>query len=145
MKTGKILIVMALVLLVTLCGCNLETSDNGDLDGMWHIVAVDTIDGGTLDLSEQRRYWDFQAKLLQLHDADESTFLIMRFNHTGDSLILSEPRINDRDLGDTLITDISQLTPFGINNFQESFYVEQLSSGKMVLRSKKLTLQFKKF
>ena len=35
------LVSLLVVSLMTMTGCELETSDNGKLDGYWHLVAVD--------------------------------------------------------------------------------------------------------
>lgn len=41
-----------------LTSCDIETSDNGDLDGYWHLVRVDTLATGvSSDLSETRVFW----------------------------------------------------------------------------------------
>ena len=56
-KTLGLVAVMASVM----GACTLETSGNGDLDGFWHLVAVDTVDtGGVLNLSDERLFWSFQ-------------------------------------------------------------------------------------
>ena len=45
--------------------CTIETSDNGDLDGYWHLEQVDTLaTGGKLNLSKERVFWGVQHKLI---------------------------------------------------------------------------------
>ncbi|MGI6231543.1 MAG: lipocalin-like domain-containing protein [Prevotella sp.] len=143
-------IILVVIVGQVLQSCELETSPNGDLDGLWHLVQVDTLmeyDGveHRLDLSNEHRYWAFQNDLMQTNNTDSAQFFIYRFAREGDSLIVSEPRVNDRDAGDTLVTDLSLLQPFGINAFRESFYVIKLSGSTMELQSQKLILNFKKF
>ena len=47
-------LILMLVGMLVLCfqsACTLETSDNGDLDGYWHLEQVDTLaTGGKLNL-----------------------------------------------------------------------------------------------
>jgi len=42
MKTIKSIIVMAFAI-SAMMSCEIETSGNGDLDGFWHLVRVDTL------------------------------------------------------------------------------------------------------
>lgn len=45
--------------------CTIETSDNGDFDGFWHLERVDTLaTGNYLDLSKERVFWGVQHKLI---------------------------------------------------------------------------------
>lgn len=132
---------------LTFVSCGLESSDNGKLDGYWHLEQIDTIStGGVNDLSGQKLFWAVQAKLLMLTDQDYvHTRMIMRFNHTGERLILSEPYTDDREKGDQPQTTPSLLTPYGINALTEDFKVEELSSSNMILSNDKYRLKFKKF
>lgn len=127
--------------------CTIETSDNGDLDGYWHLEGIDTLpDGGHADLQEQRLFWSFQHHLMELVDRDRQyDEVILRFSHTDDSLIVSEPRFNDRERGDSAITDVWRIAPYGVNNLRENFEVEKLKGGKMILKSSLLRLNFRKF
>ena len=130
-----------------------ETSDNGDLDGFWHLERVDTLaTNGMRNLSESRLFWGVQYKLINLQDADGSNAnLYLRFAHEGNSLILSHPYINqwhendEGTGGDVPTEDIELLRPYGINHLEESFVVEKLSDSKMILRSETLRLYFYKF
>ena len=145
MKTRHIITLMATAFALLLASCDVHTSDNGKLDGMWHLVGVDTLDGGHLDLSSQTKFWMFQANLMQLSNTNRGELIICRFNQSGDSLTVSEPRVSNRNVGDTLITKPAVLSPYGINALNESFFIEMLQSDKMILRTDHLTLNFKKF
>ncbi len=47
-----------------LASCNVETSDNGPLDGFWHLERVDTLaTGGTTDYSSGYVFWGVQKDL----------------------------------------------------------------------------------
>ena len=75
-----------------MCSCEMETSDNGDLDGFWHLESVDTLStGGSCDLSEKRVFWGVQHKLISIthYELLGSRGDYARFEQTGDSLILS--------------------------------------------------------
>ena len=135
--------------------CDFETSDNGDLDGFWHMESVDTLStGGTLDLSQQRVFWAFSVKLMRLSDQNgQRADLYMRFKHEGDLLNVYEPYSNQGHEqetdgaygGDIPLEDASLLAPYGIDGLQDQFTVERLNGSRMILKSEKLRLKFKKF
>ena len=59
------------------CG---RTSDNGDLDGMWHLRTLETMGDGTLnDVKEQRIYYAFQFDLVTLRDTQNGGLYVGRF------------------------------------------------------------------
>ena len=131
--------------------CEVEGSDNGNLDGFWHLESVDTLaTGGRCDYSDQRVFWGVQYKLLSVNNYKGGNFYF-RFRQTSDSLILSSPYENHRHQdaengGDIPITEINDtLRQCGINHLVEPYYKEKLSGNKMILRTKDLRLYFKKF
>ena len=136
-------------LVLLLAGCDLETSDNGDLDGYWHLTRVDTLaTGGMLDTSEQLLFWAVQVRLLnvvdQSDDADHMGYLL-RFEHKEGTLRVYEPYKNSRKDGDIKVDDVSVLSPFGINRLDETFRVEQLDGDGMLLTGDALRLTFVRF
>lgn len=145
--------ILATIALTTLASCEIETSDNGDFDGFWHLERVDTLaTGGTLDLSKKRVFWGVQYKLISVYDIDkEGTFgYYLRFKQTSDQIVTHTPYKNNwhQDVengGDHPIDDPTQLAPYGINNLEEEFVKEKLDGGQMILRSKILRLKFKRF
>lgn len=145
--------ILATIALTTFASCEIETSDNGDFDGFWHLERVDTLaTGGTLDLSKKRVFWGVQYKLISVYDIDkEGTFgYYLRFKQTSDQIVTHTPYKNNwhQDVengGDHPIDDPTQLAPYGINNLEEEFVKEKLNGGQMILRSKTLRLKFKRF
>jgi hypothetical protein len=132
--------------LLLLSSCDLETSNNGNLDGYWHLERVDTLSTlGSLDLSQEKLFWAFQKDLLQLRGDKQEFYL--RFNHHDDQLDLSDPHLKDREKDDPAISSSTMylILPYGINEEQESFQVVTLNSDDMVLRNQDLQLWFRKF
>ena len=39
--------------------------DNGQLDGMWQLMSIETADGHILDVKDQQHYWSFRLRLVQ--------------------------------------------------------------------------------
>lgn len=143
-------------LIFGMCSCEMETTDNGDLDGYWHLESVDTLaTGGVRDYSDQHIFWAVQYKLISI--SDQETFKDFRgywarFNQTGDSLILTSLYKNHwhqnqgANGGDIPITEMNDtLRRCGINQLVERYRKEKLSASKMVLTTKDLRLKFTKF
>ena len=77
----SLLAVLATPLL--LVSCNVETSDNGPLDGFWHLERIDTLaTGGTTDYSSGYVFWGVQMDLIYIKDSSNSSVgaYYLRFN-----------------------------------------------------------------
>ena len=49
---------LLLFILLLPAACDIESTDNGNLDGFWHLEQVDTLaTGGSLNLKEQKIFW----------------------------------------------------------------------------------------
>lgn len=150
-KIFPILCVAALM-----ASCELETSDNGDLDGNWRMQRVDTLaTGGTADLMTEKRYWGIDHKLIWIRDyAKDYRGYYCRFDHSGDSLRIYDPYANhghedsgqEGGGGDIPVTDFasSKLNIYGLSGLSTSFKVESLTGSRMVLTSKTVKIYFKK-
>lgn len=126
--------------------CDLETSDNGHLDGYWHLNRVDTLaTGGSKDMADDKVFWAVQAHLLNTvdHGGSAGSYLF-RFDHSGDSLRLYDPYKDDRMNGDPKVETPDELRPFGVNATDETFGVQTLTGSRMVLSTDKLRLTFNK-
>ncbi len=144
----KIFLLVVSAVLATSCGDLLETSGNGDLDGYWQLARVDTLaTGATVDMTGSKVFWGVQGKFLNVLDTHESPSYgyMFRFQHTADSLWLSDARVNNREVSDSLLTDVAPLRPLGVNELAERFRVERLTGNRMVLRGKVIRLHFRKF
>lgn len=132
---------------LVLSGCDIETSGNGDLDGYWSLRRIDTLaTAGTADVSERRIFWSVQHDLLQTDDHTHAhTSCLFRFQHMGNTLMVSSPYYYGRIEGDQPVEDVEALRPFGINAIPETFTIDKLNSSDMVLRSETLTLYFRKY
>ncbi len=133
--------------------CDIETSDNGNFDGYWHLERVDTLaTSGHSDLSEKRVFWAVQMNLIQLRGADrkdeggEGRECYEAFKLEQSVLTLSNPHEKNREAEDPIITEENMylLTPYGINSLTERFDVLKMDADEMVLRSSLLQLKFRK-
>lgn len=129
-----------------LASCDIETSDNGPLDGYWHLTRVDTLStGGACDFSSRRVFWGVQAGLLNVCDYDVAfDGYLMHFENDGLTLRVFNPYTDDRKEGDVKVEDPELLAPLGINALDETFRIEVLSGKSMMLATDKLRLNFRK-
>lgn len=143
MKRNIIYILSVALSLLVFQSCELETSDNGNLDGNWQLMQIDTLaTGGRNDVKDQQLFYAVQVRLLCLnaYNTAVSSNMYFYFEHTADSLKL-KPASSDGHA----MYHVSSLRPYGINRELESFKVMLLNSDKMQLRSDSLLLTFRKF
>ena len=136
------------VVALVMASCELSMSDNGRLDGYWHLVAVDTLStGGSHDVSQDKYFWAWQYRLVVVADRAYQTpnrRLLFHFEHRADTLRLYDAHIDDRPNGDPPVEDVALLQVYGIDSPDERFIIEALSGSKMILRSSTLRLYFRK-
>lgn len=154
MKLAGIALMALVASVLSFTSCTLESSDNGDLDGYWHLESIDSLaTGTTVDLSQKRIFWGVEFKLISAREFDHGKErMYFRFEQTSDSLKITKVYLDhghqDRgdNGGDIPLDDVTDdLRYYGINNIPEGFAKEALSGSKMILRSKTLRLKFKKF
>lgn len=145
MRTIKVLIVMALSA-AAMTSCEIETSGNGDLDGFWHLVRVDTLaTGGVRDMSGGRVFWSVQVGLLNATDYDKyPKGYLFHFDKTDSTLRIFDPYADNRAEGDIKVEDPALLNHLGINALDETFSIERLEGSRMTLATERLRLSFKK-
>ena len=143
MKTSltRFFLIISVISLMT--ACHMESSENGHLDGFWHLVRVDTLSTdtlsivGTSDLSQDYFFWAFQFQLLSVRNTQKSPEeYFLRFQRQGDELVLSHPFQYVLQGKDAPVENIDLLRPFGINDQEERFRIVHLSSRRMTLKSK---------
>lgn len=130
-----------------LCSCEFETSDNGNLDGFWHLERIDTLStDGVCDTSSDLLFWSVQMRLLNVSDKNNvHTNLNMHFEHANGTLRVYDAYLDGRMEGDPPLDDAALLRPYGINDLDETFAVEQLTGSRMQLKGSTLRLTFRKF
>ena len=135
-------------LIFSFTSCELETSGNGDIDGFWHLVQIDTLQtGGVKDTSKDLLFWSFQVNLMELSDQSYQTPIYMaRFNHDNGILKVTQPCLYNRYEGNEMLTEenVNVISQYGINALEETFHVEGLSGSRMTLSNGTLRLYFKK-
>lgn len=141
-----ILIYMIVLVGLLLTSCDIETSNNGDLDGFWQLQSVDTLSNNvSVDMKSQGVFWGVQKDLVEVRKYKGYSYNVyFKFDYNGNSLRLYSPYKDDRDEQDKVITDIILLRPLGVNALDESFTIEQLDD-KLVISSSSLRLHFRRY
>lgn len=144
----RFLYLMGCVCLLAVSSCELYTSHNGDLDGYWHLIGVDTLStGGYLDMTERLVFWGIQTNLVEAvdHDNDPTHYgYIFYFEKNDHSLRIFNAHKHDRPNGDIKLQDAAEIAPLGINSIDHVFEITYLNSDKMILVDEKLQLTFRK-
>ncbi len=128
--------------------CELETSDNGDLDGMWHLMQVDTIStGGINDVVPQRIYWSFQVRLANLRSLVDGPDVFCRFERNENLLRLHSFYFNDRPGGDPALDEATAvvLKKVMVDSLTQTYRIDNLDASTMVLSTNTLKLRFVKY
>jgi len=72
MRKKILSILLAAASVLGIASCDVESSNNGNFDGMWHITQFDTLSNGKIcDMSLERRFWNVDTHLLQMRDYNE--------------------------------------------------------------------------
>lgn len=133
-------------LCLSLTSCELEMSDNGQLDGFWMLRTVETLNDGTVDdVHEQLISWAFQGRLMQARSAHKLEEVLFSFDHRGDSLHLFHPYFYHREIDDVPVLHAEDLHYVGIRKLNEGYKVLELSGSTMRLQSDQVRLTFKKY
>jgi len=144
----KLLYLLFLPLLL-LTSCDMESSDNGELDAMWYLVKVDSVkSGATRDYRDKRIMWSFQGDLLQMNKTERfNAYYMAYFKNEDGYLKLSTPFLFDRVKGDEILTEdrLEEVRRFGINSLEENFRIETLNSSQMILKDDVLRLTFERY
>lgn len=148
---------MVAALLLSLMSCEIETSENGKLDGFWHLERIDSLNNNKIeDYSNKLIFWGIQMHLIETKDIDNNNInhLYLRFKQTTDSLYINkiyenhwhEDNYDDETAGDVPVSLPNNDTRhYGINAIPETFLKEELNGRRMVLRSKTLRMTFRRF
>jgi len=137
-------VICTLLAVLSLGSCDFETSDNGDFDGNWQLMRVDTLKtGGSADVKASQIFYAVQVRPINIRAynyASHSGNFYFHFDRTGNTLTIKSAASN----GEAMYSD-EDVEPYGLSSVNEHFTIVTLTSDNMVLQSDKLRLQFRKF
>ena len=124
----KKIYILLLLFVLSISSCQ-KAPINGDLDGMWQLMKIEVKDKPTI--VPDQLYYCIQLHMVQLQGKKGCNGT---FAHSGDSVHIV---IRQRKISDVAV--------YGMNDTIQHFAIDQLSSGKMTLRSSYASLSFRKF
>lgn len=137
----KYLSILISFTLMLLTGCEIWSSDNGDLDGLWQMTLMEDLQTGeTTDVRTRQLTWGVQGPLIEFGGGRD---VIAKFELTGTSLVLRDFSFNGVE--NKPVEDLSVLRVYGINRLEEYFKVLVLDSDEMRLESADVRLTFRKY
>ncbi len=124
---------------------------NGDLDGMWQVMTIQTPQG-VRNMKAERAYLSVQLKLCQWDNAKRRYY--SHFEHQGDSLFfydfayISLHRTKDDD--NEWMTEYDMVKKkimdvWGIHNLNARYRVIELNGDNLTLQSADTIISFRKF
>ena len=140
-------------ILLTLCGCD-KTPVNGDLDGMWQLMTIETPDS-TADVQARRLYLSFYLHLADWRcpQKNEHFHFYSHFTHRQDSLCFydlcraSAHTAQDADDIPLTATDMAlgDMDDWGIHTLDMRYRIKSLNSRNLTLEKKDTVYAFRKF
>lgn len=153
MTHHRLPILALLSLAIGLASCEIEDAcSDYNYDGFWHLQRIDTIGGGSnTAIAKSQLFWAKQHNLLQLIDVHRQQptcllrYEIIRKVGEADIFRVYDPYIDDREHGDTPITDPSVLSPYGIQSLDATYRIEDDMDYPLVLNDGHYRLYFEEF
>ncbi len=142
----KLYILLGIGVSLLLMSCHLETSNNGDLDGLWQAtIKEDIATGEVVDLRDYQATWSFQGKLVQMNASSIPNHVVGTFIQTENYLKVDKLSIFTSGKGDEPISDVAVLEVFGFTKLDETFELLELNSNALRLQNDKVRLTFRKY
>lgn len=139
--------VMIFILCLTY-GCDKKWPINGNLDGNWQLMTVETkSDGVKTDC--HRMYIGIQLHMIELKDLGnngyESFFGEFNYNEDEDIVIIKNLKGKNSTSDNGQIADITDLNPYGINALETVFKVVKADGKSLILESDYARLTMRSF
>jgi len=128
-----------------------EHSQNGDLDGVWYLTQVDSIQQhASISTRGEKKTWAFQAQFVQFFDynySDWNKLVMARIEYNDDKIIINSPFIYNRVDGDIPLTadSLQYLQPYFVNSIPDTFNIEKLTHKELRISDNTLRLYFEKY
>ena len=126
---------------------------NGDLDGMWQLQTIEQQEPKVTIKNQGNLFYSFQRHSVLIGDYDKSQKLVGHvnfeeqytclFEYAGDSITMGEFHYYyvDQDK----LAPVANLKKFGLYEKETTFYIEELTPNRLVLRSDSAVLTMRKY
>lgn len=139
--------VMLFILCLT-CGCDKKWPINGNLDGYWQLMTVET-KADSIKKDCHRMYIGIQLHMIELKDLGNNGYksFFGEFNYDEDKNIVViknlKEKISTTDNGK--VANITDLNPYGINALETVFKVVKADGKTLILESDYARLTMRSF
>lgn len=140
-------VITCVALCTAMISCDIETSDNGNLDGFWQLTQIDSVaNNKSVSMKESQIFWAFQTDVMEVRNLKAGdTKVLFRFEKTGNQLSIHTPYLEkDKDHRE-LLSDSTILKTYCIQGLGETYEINQLSNSNMQLSGSVLRLHFRKY
>ena len=125
--------------------CDIERSDNGDLDGLWQMTTKENLTTRQVnDMRDDNVSWAFQGGLVQMNSL-AMLEVTAQFNYANDTISIYNLNHFDHSEGDRRIEDVSEVKAFGIYRLSEKYRVVELNGKSLLLQNDSVRLNFRKY
>ena len=139
------LYIIGITLLLT--SCNMVTSDNGALDGLWQgMMKEDLTTGEVTDLRDEQATWSFQGGMIQMNATSiPPSHVIGKFERGDKTLRVYHMALFTHGKGDTPLEDVTMLKVFGFTTLDETFRILELNDDALRVETDNVRLTFRKY
>ena len=134
----KLSYILIALLAMTMASCEINSSDNGDLDNWWYLRQVENINENdnvnVEDYVAKKVFWGFIGKLMQTQGDGAGTYLY-RFEQSGDKLRVYEPHKNNSRSSET--SEEGEKTNIKIDPLVEAKDLYKLETHGLHMKEKK--------
>ena len=138
---------MVIVALLLMAACD-KVPINGDLDGMWQLMSIETPEG-KVDAKPRRVYMSVQLHLTQWNNLLANRTFFARFTHRGDSIrfydFVKSSGHNSLITPADVATENGLLNEWGIHSVDASYHIDRLTDSSLILHDNDTILTFRKF
>lgn len=149
-KINKKMIIwgMMLFMLCLACGCDKKWPINGNLDGYWQLMTVETKSDG-VKTNCHRMYIGIQLHMIELKDLGNNGYknFFGEFNYDEDKNIVVIKNLKEKvsTSDNDQMADIKDLNPYGINSQETVFDVIKADGKTLILESDYARLTMRSF
>lgn len=139
---------LVIIMIVFTCSCDKKWPINGNLDGYWQLMTVETKTDGTKK-DCHRMYIGIQLHMIELKDLGnngyESFFGEFNYNEDEDIVIIKNLKEKSSTSDNGKVADITDLNPYGINALETGFKVVKADGKTLILESNYARLTMRSF
>lgn len=136
----RILFFLPILLLGVLTSCQ-KASQNGYLDGMWQLEKMTKTDQESIDTKTEKIFLSIQLEMLSLRGSGQEQ-LVGKLNYTSTHFRIVDLRLYSNN---AQAASLEKLKGYHLSALDTNFEIATLSNTRLVLKSPRETLYFRKY